>query len=97
MVSSASPSVSVARRSCELALGLLVLHGLSDLISAQYGDDETFWADTDDFDRIHDKYHAVNEDNCAFKHVQDLKVYFDKSLHSFNTLLYSAFQTDCTL
>ena len=82
MVRSASPSVSVARRSCELALGLLVLHGLSDLISAQYGDDETFWADTDDFDRIHDKYHAVNEDNCAFKHVQDLKVCFDKSLHS---------------
>ena len=71
-----SSSVSVARRSCELLLGLLVLHGLAnvEMISAQFGDDETFWADTDDFDRIHDKYHGVNEDNCAFKHVGDLKV-----------------------
>ena len=73
-MSSPSSSVSAARRSCELILGLLVLHGLASVISAQYGDDETFWADTDDFDRIHDKYHAVNEDNCAFKHVGDLKV-----------------------
>ena len=71
-----SSSVSVARRSCEIILGLLVLHGLSYVeISAQFGDDESFWADTDDFDRIHDKYHGVNEDNCAFKHVGDLKVY----------------------
>ena len=71
---SPSSSVSVGRRSCELALGLLVLYGLTNLISAQYGDDETFWADRDDFDEILDKYKSVNEDNCAFMHVGDLKV-----------------------
>ena len=34
-MSSSSSPVSVARRSCELALGLLVLYALSNVISAQ--------------------------------------------------------------
>jgi hypothetical protein len=72
--------VSAARRSCELSIVLLLIYGLT-LISAQYGETESFWEDRDDFDDMSDKIRAANEDNCGFMHVGDLKLPEDAVSH----------------
>ncbi len=78
-------SPGVLWRSAELALWLCVLHSLSDVLSmvadAQSDRFEDVFPRRDDFDAIQAKIREVNGDNCAIKHVGDLKLPEDTVSH----------------
>ncbi len=69
----------LCRRFAVFIIGLFLFNGLNNLVVR--AQEESFWADRDDFDDINDKFRSVNEDNCAFLHVGDLKLPEDVVSH----------------
>lgn len=70
--------VSAGRRSAEILISIFLAYTFYPLISAQYSE---YWEGRDAFDVMNAKYWSVNEDNCAIKHVYDLKMPEDTVSH----------------
>ena len=70
--------IGILPRSCCLALTLFLCYSFATGLEEAF---DKVWEGRDEFDHVYQKFMAVNEDNCAIKHVGDLKMGHDTVSH----------------